>query len=217
MTSIIEIPKISQKLVVFFDICSSTSILEDLIRSERQKCWRDVIISLKNFLREERESLNFEIYKFIGDGWILLFDTKFPPADLFRFLWRLCKKYNELYINKIDGVLSSEIGNIGISFGIEKGSLMRVLMNGQIEYIGRALNVAARLQGAIKDGDSKPQGKVLMSNNVYEDFKTYLLGKFEIFTVTRKLRNISGGENYKAKKFLLFNRNKKLYPLKIRN
>jgi hypothetical protein len=216
MTSIIEIPKISQKIVVFFDICSSTSILEDLIRSERQKCWRDVIIFLKNFLLEERKSLNFEIYKFIGDGWILLFDTKFFPAELFRFLWRLCKKYDELYINNIEGVLSSEIRNMGISFGIDKGSLMRVIMNGQVEYIGRALNIAARLQTAIKDKDSKPQGKVLMSKNVYEDFKTYLSGKFQIFDVTRNLRNISGGENYKAKKLLLFNRNKRLYPLKIR-
>ena len=209
MTRKDDIPKVSPKLVLFFDLCSSTTILEDLLRSERQKRWRNLLIALKNFLLEERDELNFEIYKFIGDGWVLLFDPDCSPKALFSFLKKLCKKYDALYKAKIAGVLASNVGNVGITFGLEKGSLMRVRMTSQTEYIGRALNVAARLQGAIKDGDSKPQGKVLMSNNVFEDFKTILREKFLIYEVKRKLRNISGGGPYLARKIHLFDKPRK--------
>lgn len=206
MTREEDIPKVSKRLVLFFDLCSSTSILEDLLRSERQKRWRDLLIALKKFLRKEKKELHFEIYKFIGDGWVLLFDPDCSAPTLFSFLKRLCKEYDALYKDKIAGVLASDVGNIGITFGLEKGTLMRVIMNSQTEYIGRPLNVAARLQGAIKDKGRKPQNKVLMSNNVYEDFKPALSDKFRIYNVTRKLRNISGGEDYHAKKLHLFDK-----------
>ena len=209
MTRENDIPKVSPKLVLFFDLCSSTSILEDLLRSERQKRWRDLLIDLKEFLRKERNELHFKIYKFIGDGWVLLFDPDCSADALFSFLKKLCKEYEALYKTKIKGVLASDVGNVGITFGLEKGSLMRVRMASQTEYIGRALNVAARLQGAIKDGDSKPQGKVLMSNNVFEDFKTILREKFLIYEVKRKLRNISGGGPYLARKIHLFDKPRK--------
>lgn len=41
-----------QKIALFFDICNSTTILEDLLRSENVSLWRNVLISLKNFLRD---------------------------------------------------------------------------------------------------------------------------------------------------------------------
>jgi hypothetical protein len=58
---------------------------------------------------------------------------------------KLCKKYDTLYKSRIAGVLASDIRNVGITFGLEKGSLMRVIMNSRTEYIGRALNVAAMI------------------------------------------------------------------------
>lgn len=64
---------IEQKCVVVFDICSSTTILEDLLRSDSEKRWRDLLIDIKRFLVAQREVREFEIYKFMGDGWILLF------------------------------------------------------------------------------------------------------------------------------------------------
>ncbi|MHC4637802.1 MAG: nucleotidyl cyclase domain-containing protein [Planctomycetota bacterium] len=198
-------PIVLTKLVLFFDLCSSTLILEELLRSERLKDWRDLLIALKNFLIEKKEELHFEIYNFIGDGWVLLFDPNCSADVLFSFLQKLCKKYNALYEDKIAGVLASDVGNVGIKFGIEKGSLICMKMVDKTEYIGRALNVAQRLQEAIKDKGKKPQGKVLMTNNVFKDFETDHLRKFQIFDVKRKLRNISGGEDYHAKKLHLFN------------
>ncbi|HEU0047518.1 MAG: hypothetical protein DMG61_21905 [Acidobacteria bacterium] len=54
-----------RKTVVVFDICSSTTILEDLKESDNQQQWRNLLIGLKNFLVEEREGyVPFDLYKF---------------------------------------------------------------------------------------------------------------------------------------------------------
>ncbi len=74
-------------------------------------------------------------------------------------------------------------------------------MDGKDEYIGRPLNVAARLQGAIKDKDKHPQGKVLLSKTAYVRMQAELKGQFPVDDVTRTLRNISGGANYHAKSY----------------
>lgn len=193
-----------QKLVLFFDFCSSTTILEDLLSSESEKLWRDLIITLKNFLLKEKKQLKFEIYKFIGDGWILLFDPGVDSLKLFDFLERLCKKHERIFKNKIKPVLSTEIQNTGITFGIEQGTLIRMVMNNRTEYLGRPLNLAARLQSAIKDRDPHPQGKVLISNSAYSSMKENLRGKYKVKRAERTLRNIFDGNVYLCKKLWLF-------------
>ena len=69
MTDKSENIRVAKKIVVFFDICSSTSILEDLIRTENQKLWRDLLIEFKEYLVKQQSSVGFVIYKFLGDGW----------------------------------------------------------------------------------------------------------------------------------------------------
>jgi hypothetical protein len=57
------------KYVLVFDFCSSTSIIEDLIRTESQKRWRDLLTETKRFLIKEREAAHgFEIYKTYKGG-----------------------------------------------------------------------------------------------------------------------------------------------------
>lgn len=192
------------KYVVVFDICSSTTILEDLIRNENEKRWRDLIIEIKNFMIRERNDRNFEIYKFMGDGWILLFDIDFPPAELFALLKRLCEKYDAVFKKRIRNVLSIHVNNIGLSFGLEKGKLIHFVINHNTEYIGRAINIASRLQGATKDGDPTPEGKVLMSKSVYEHVRREISPDYKVRGVTRTLRNVAGGEKYRAIKLALF-------------
>lgn len=204
MTESVDGLTIEKKYVLVFDFCSSTSILEDLIRSESQRRWRDLLIDIKNFLIAQHIINDFTIYKFIGDGWILLFDDDFPPRELFSLMKCLCKQYDRAFKKRIKGVLSTEIDNIGITFGLDMGSLIRIVMNRQSEYIGRSINMAARLQGAIKDKDSKPQGKVLMTKLVYDFVKRDISKDYKnVYSVKRKLRNISGGEKYHAVKLEL--------------
>jgi hypothetical protein len=86
-----------KRYVLVFDICASTTILEDLVRSENEKRWRDLLIDIKNFLRVEQTQHDFEIYKFIGDGWILLFDSHFPLPQLFDLMKRLRDAYGRAH------------------------------------------------------------------------------------------------------------------------
>ena len=87
--------------VVTFDICSSSDILEDLIRTENTKDWRDLLIKVKKFLIRKQSKLNFDLYKFTGDGWILLFDYDCLGKELFDFLKELSGIF-ERNINRLD-------------------------------------------------------------------------------------------------------------------
>ena len=198
VTSKSEETVVVKRIVVFFDICSSTSILEDLVRTENQKLWRDLLIDLKDYLRRKRSSLRFELYKFLGDGWILLFDARSDGLEIFEFLEALSEKFLSLYEQHVKSVLTVRIPVVGITSGMDIGSCISLVMNQQREYTGRPLNVAARLQGAIAQRDSKPQNKILLSNNLYATFKdrTKIQRKYKVWHVTRELKNISGGEDY---------------------
>ena len=69
--------KITNKIVVTLDICSSSRIIEDLLKTSNIKIWRDLIIRMKEYLTDKAPSHGAEIYKFIGDGWIILFDRPY--------------------------------------------------------------------------------------------------------------------------------------------
>jgi class 3 adenylate cyclase len=193
-----EQTNVVKKIIVFFDICSSTSILENLIMTENQKLWRDLLLEIKNYLREKQSSVGFELYKFLGDGWILLFDPRPGGLKIIQFLEALSDKFVSLYRCHIKNVLTTEIPVVGLTFGMDTGSCIKVVMNQQREYIGRPLNVASRLQNAIGQRDSKPQNKILLSNNLYATFndRKKILRKYKVWRVKRILKNISGGENY---------------------
>lgn len=203
MTSTKERKKTVKKIVLYFDICSSCSILEDLLRTENQKRWRDLLIGLKNFLRRKGEKPNYEIYKFLGDGWILLFESELKGKELIEFLKELCLEFKKQYNKRVEPVIETKIDVVGMTFGLDTGTLVYMTMNGRKEYMGRPLNIAARLQGSVKDKDSKPQYKVLMSKTLFTSFTDSLKKEYKITNVTRNLRNISGGKNYLCKKLVL--------------
>ena len=75
MTRRSEDLSVEEKVVIFFDICSSSTILEDLLATDNMKIFRNVLISIKSFLKTRASQDEFVLYKFIGDGWVLLF----PP------------------------------------------------------------------------------------------------------------------------------------------
>ncbi|MEW6660696.1 MAG: hypothetical protein AB1424_18800 [Thermodesulfobacteriota bacterium] len=196
---------VERKIVLFFDICSSTSILEELNRTENQLLWRNLLIGVKKYLKSKYRKMDFEIYKFIGDGWILLFEPRREGLEILTFIRELSAKFISLYNRQIKDVLTIRIQNIGLTFGMDIGSCIRLIMNQRPEYTGRPLVVAARLQGAIEQRDKRPQNKMLISNNLYATFsdRRSIEEKFKITPVQRNLKNIFGGENYECKKIKL--------------
>ena len=74
--------------------------------------------------------------------------------------------------------------------------MIRFIMFERPEYIGRPLIMAVRLQGAIKDNDPNPQGKLLMTKSVYNKVRRYIPKDHKVWKVTRNLRNVVGGGKY---------------------
>jgi class 3 adenylate cyclase len=198
--------QILRKIVLVVDICSSTAILEDLKQTDNLKEWEDFLTALQSGLEELRDYMGMEIYKFIGDGWILLLPPDTKLEILLEFLG-VASSYFSLAYERIDKLLQRKLKDVGLTFGIDKGELAKFQMNGQTEYIGRAINIASRLQGAIP---GSRVNKVLCSQNcfhtlptedgtrIYED-KIKFKGSdraIEYQNITVLLKNVAGGEKY---------------------
>jgi hypothetical protein len=203
MTQINDRFKNVDKLVVTFDICSSTAILEDLILSDNLNNYIKLLIELKKFLMVESNKMDFDVYKFIGDGWILIFNEDLTDNLFAKFLFDLCKIYHTLTRKYLKPVINVTPNNMGLSFGIDKGTLVEIVMNGRKEYIGRAINIACRLQSAIGQKDKHPYNKVLISKHAF----SYLLkenkndfSQFQPNRVRRTLKNIQDNKNLECVK-----------------
>ena len=154
-------------LVVVFDICSSTTILEDLKRTDNLAAWRDLLLDMKANLQQEGSRAAMCLYKFIGDGWVLLFPDTIPKKDLCGFLSRISEWYQGQFDRSIRPLLLQEPSPIGLMFGIDAGELIRLELDDQVEYLGRAINVASRLQAQTKDLRGGPSYKALFSRNSF--------------------------------------------------
>jgi class 3 adenylate cyclase len=191
-----------KRTVVFFDICSSSNMLEDLILSENLRSMRDLILAIRGFIKKEAAVQGFEVYKFIGDGWVLLFPPEKSGESLVTLLEELCRRYKKHWTRYVKPRLQSRPAVVGLTFGVDRGELVKFRMMGQPEYIGRALNVASRLQGAVKQKDDNPAYKVLFSNPSFKALR--LSHAFRPSkTVTCTLRNIQGGNKYSCVKMTL--------------
>jgi hypothetical protein len=197
-----EPTKVVRKIVVFIDICSSTTILEELLKTENEKCWRNLLIGFKKYLLMKRSSDGFELYKFLGDGWILLFDPQPEGLKIFQLLENLSDKFFSLYKRRIRKVLTIQISTVGLTFGMDISKSIKIVMDRKTEYVGRSLNIAARLQGSVGEEDEKPQNKGLVSKNLFATFtdKRKIRRNYTVYTVVRQLKNISSGKDYRCLK-----------------
>ena len=194
-------PKIEKKIVMTFDICSSTLIIEDLHNTENTVKWRDFLIWMKRYLEKKSEEYDFYIYKFTGDGWILLFNFDSPGENIVEFIEGLCRQFKMRFKRKVEDFLETPPALSGINFGIDRGSLIRFIMHRKREYVGRAINVACRLQASIKDKDKSPQYKALITKPLYQEIRQSFREVRQI-PVRRTFRNIAGGEEVRCIKII---------------
>jgi len=150
---------------------------------------------MENFLARRSNRFEFDLYKFTGDGWILLFDYDCSGSKMFKFITTLSRYFDRKMTTLADDLLEVTPDILGLTFGIDRGKLIRFGLDENIEYVGRPINIACRLQSSIKDKDKQPQYKVLMTKKVYqqvkEDIAQYRQGK-----ATRTLHNIAGGKRF---------------------
>lgn len=193
MTREAEKLDVVRRLVIVFDICSSTAILEDLKRTDNFSRWRNLLIHLKKELCNIADENGMEIYKFIGDGWILLLPPRLSKRLVCKFLDDISHCYADRFDTTIRLVLEQRPPTEGLTFGIGRGDLIRITMNHRTEYLGRPINVAARLQAGVKALPGAPSYRALFSLAAFNALPGTAVAGEE---VTIPARNIIGGESY---------------------
>ena len=200
------------KIVVVFDLCSSSQIIEDLLLSNRFDRYETFLTCVKRWLMnwtEQHSQVNghFELYKFTGDGWILLFPATINGKALINSMYSLCEMINAELARHIVPSLSSLPAVLGATLGVERGNLLRMMMNEREEYVGRALNVACRLQNAAKEPHSTNDDSVsascyraVVSAHLYNDRLAHLNMPYKIEPTTSPLRNVLGGSGFACRK-----------------
>lgn len=194
-----KIPKIEEEaIVVTFDMCSSSTIIEDLTLSGDVSPYMDLLRDLKHHLASIQRMAIFRLYKFIGDGWILLYPSRTDGVAILDQLEELSNFYRAR-IGATLKHLQTSPQTVGLTFGIDVGRVAKATIFQTKEWIGRPINVACRLQGAVMQDDGLPPYRALASNPFY---MRYLDGRdhgFGTRDVERNLRNISGGAKYVCK------------------
>ena len=181
-------------------MCSSTNVIEELTLNGEIELFENLLTAIKEHLAKAQEKVLFDPYKFTGDGWILLFPAESDGTLAFEVLQDLCKFYKKTFGKVVLRHLATPPKVMGLTFGIDRGPVRRMTMYGQQEYIGRALNVACRLQAAAKDRDSSPEYKALISNTAYNKYFSLAQKRVKVWSVRRNLRNIQGGADFLCKK-----------------
>jgi hypothetical protein len=182
-------------VVLAFDVCSSTDIFESLAqRGEQQKFWH-CLRDIKRYLADVRKDkpFPFDAYKFTGDGWILFFPSNVDGMTLLEVLRDLALFYQKYFSERLEPYIDTLPGTLGLTFGIEKGSLAPMKFFGKEEYVGRPLIMATRLQGAIGVGDVSPADKVLASKAVYKEQFAAAHHTYKVVDTDRDLKNVGKG------------------------
>src|SRR4030095_6841791 len=192
-------------VVVAFDLCSSSQIMEDLLLSEKFDRYETFLTCIKRWLMNWTNAHapgngRFELYKFTGDGWILLFPAATNGRALMETMRSLCEMINAELARHILPSLSSVPSVLGATLGVEEGNLIRMTMNERDEYVGRALNIACRLQDAAKEKEHPGCYKAMVSARLFNDRLARLNMPYKVESETCSLRNILSGSAFACRK-----------------
>ena len=88
-------------IVVAFDMCSSSDIIEELTLSGNLQRLKDFLTALKRYLASAQKNVEFDPYKFTGDGWILLFPPDTDGKVLVKFLQDLFTFFRREFRRKV--------------------------------------------------------------------------------------------------------------------
>jgi hypothetical protein len=168
--------------IIVMDLCSSSVILEKLQTAGKIKVWRRLWKKIFNHMtRDFYFSIRCKPYKFVGDGFIILYRHQFSQ-DLFTFM----QKLNSLSCQILKEVLDKfEIKpkRFGFAYGIDRGELIKMQLLGNAEFMGEAINAATRLQAQLKaDEDAcslmvseKVYNKIILPGNIKQIEKKCIL------------------------------------------
>ena len=188
---------VMDKMVVTTDICSSSHIVESLLKRTKIEVWRNILIEVKEYIYREALKHDAEIYKFTGDGWIILFSPPYEGKGIISFLKDINVFYKQLYTDHVLPTIDIPPKIYGMTFGIDEGPLVKLTMLENGEYIGRALNIACRLQGVINEIDIYSGYRAFLSHIAYNMLKEEA-DLFHPDPTERLLKNISHRSDFQC-------------------
>lgn len=175
----------NKKYVLVCDICSSTKIIENLVSNGQEENYRDLIDNLIDVINQS--SIQKELYKFLGDGFLILFEEDVEPNQIMKMIQNISTKMNNLLKQFINDYVDQDIDKIGMTFGLAFGPIHKVkLKEFSNEYFGRPINLASRMQASVIDANT-----VLVQNDVYRRITDKELKSISVET-KREFKNISG-------------------------
>ncbi len=184
-------------IVVFLDMCSSSKILESLAVRGRVSVFTEFVDELKVELLRVRSIANFVLYKFLGDGWILLFPAETDGTKLLDSLAKFSFAYQSLVELRVLQHIDLRPEIIGLTFGVDVGDLIPAVMQGNKEFIGRALNIASRLRDAVNSQSADPAYKALVSRVFHRGYLDGVDHGYNARPTVANLKNITvGGEQF---------------------
>ena len=183
-------------LVVVFDIRYSTKILEDLKQTDNLRRWRNLLLHMRDVILMSALGADAQVYKFIGDGWILFFPMTTKKEELKRALWHIADSYEAAFKSQIGRFLQHRIEKAALTFGVDAGELVKAEMHGRVEFLGRAINVASRLQSEAKKSKNS-QNTVLITKHAYNALPSDEPRQRPLH-VKVSLRHVLNGENYEC-------------------
>ena len=198
-------------MVVVFDICSSSILVEDLTIKKQLHRYVWLIGKIKERLAKlqmEHKPPRFGFYKFTGDGWILLFPTRviegqvIPGDYALEVMRNLSVWFEPVFRAWADEHLDTQPAITGLTFGVDRGPMLRATIFQNDEYLAHAIIVACRLQAAVGEIDDSPGYKALVMNSVFNDRFSPANG-YVVDDVRRKFKNIGNDREFSCKKISL--------------
>lgn len=195
---LVEYSQVVTTTVAVFDICSSTVILEDLQQSDSQDRYGRLIDVIWAYLNSQRPFYRFQVNKFLGDGFILLFDSDVAADEIMVFLWYLTCFSNTVLQQFHDAYLDiDKLPRSGITIGVASGEVY--LLESQSapdgEVFGRPINLACRFQSSSNQPDQVNQ--VVVSREFFNSIQNSTI-RNQLKRTTRALHNVSGDKNVKC-------------------
>ncbi len=173
-----------QKIIVVFDICSSTSILEILMLNGRAMEYEKIITEETTIFEKKLSAEKPSFYKYLGDGNIYFFNEDTIIDNLIENLCGFIEESVYMLNRFLKRFIDRELNRIGVTVGIALGDIYETQKIGtQKEYFGRPINMACRLQSSLNGKDQI--NKILIQKEVFQRLKKKELRKW--FNIRRKI------------------------------
>jgi len=139
--------------VVVFDLCSSTEILEGLQSRGKIGLYNELFGHIETLIRRLGQGFGCRIYKFLGDGYILLVNEDTTTEELIVLCAVICRTCNTLLKEGILEEINFTPKRIGFTFGCDIGEIHALSIGGKAEFTGKVINLSSRLQSSLSAPD----------------------------------------------------------------